>query len=92
VAGGGLTLALVLGLGLAAVIDFDWLFLRFHLLSFSNDYWSSSGYMPLLFPADFWYDMARFTGLIVGGLGLVLGGLGFGWLRFSRRHLASRGS
>ena len=37
--GGWLTLALVLGVGLLALTGFDTLFLWFHQISFSNDFW-----------------------------------------------------
>ena len=89
IAGGGATLTLMLVVGLVVMLDFDWFFLQFHLLSFSNEYWSSAGYMVLLFPQGFWYDMALFTALITCGLALVFGGVGFGLLGFARKKLES---
>ncbi|MFC1893091.1 DUF1461 domain-containing protein, partial [Chloroflexota bacterium] len=39
VGGSGITLALMLALGLGALLGFDRLFWQFHLLSFANDFW-----------------------------------------------------
>ncbi len=86
VAGGAATLGLMLLTGLMVAVNFDWFFLQFHLLSFSNEYWLSSGYMPILFPQGFWYDMARFTALITAGLAIVCIAAGWGWLRFVRMN------
>lgn len=69
--------ALVLLLGLGVLMDFDGLFLRFHLISFSNDFWlldPRRDYLIMMFPQGFWLDAA----LAVGGATLleavVLGG------------------
>ncbi len=55
-----LTLALVAFVGIWALIDFDSLFLRFHLSSFSNDLWQlpSSSYLLRMFPEGFFSDAA----------------------------------
>ncbi len=60
--GGLLTLALIAFIGLWALIDFDSLFLRFHLSSFSNDLWQlpSSSYLLKMFPEGFFSDCATF--------------------------------
>jgi integral membrane protein (TIGR01906 family) len=82
--GGGLTLALIGLLGILMLVDFDAIFIQFHLLSFSNDFWlldPATDYLIMLFPGGFWYDAA----LIVVGMSafsaLVLGGAGFWYLR-----------
>lgn len=56
--GGGLTVALVLAVGLFALAGFDTLFLKFHQLSFSNDLWQldRQSYLLRLFPQGFWFD------------------------------------
>ena len=84
--GGGLTLALIGLLGILMLIDFDAIFIRFHLLSFSNDFWQldpARDYLIMLFPGGFWYDAA----LIVVGMSalsaLMLGGVG-GWYLWRR--------
>jgi len=83
--GGGLTLLLIGALGAAAVLDFHRFFVRFHLLSFANDYWildPRTDRLIQMFPWQFWF-MASLTiawrtallavGLIViGTLALVL--------------------
>ncbi len=86
--GGVLTLILGLVLGLAIVIDFDWFFLQFHLLSFANDLWMldpTSDYLIMLFPQGFWYYAAAFCTLCTGIAALVLGGAGW-WLRRRTRE------
>jgi len=83
VGGSGLTLALVLALGLGALLSFDQLFLQFHLLSFANEFWlldPTRDYLIMLFPGGFWYDAALLCAGVTAGLAVVLGGVG-GWLR-----------
>ncbi|MFC2018520.1 DUF1461 domain-containing protein [Chloroflexota bacterium] len=77
VGGGGFTLALMALLGLGVIFSFNWLFLQFHFLSFSNEFWSAEGYMLLLFPGGFWYDATSFCvlGTIVGAV-VLAGGAG----------------
>ena len=57
---GVLALIIVVFLGIWALVDFDSLFLRFHLSSFSNDYWQlpSSSYLLRMFPEGFFSDAA----------------------------------
>lgn len=74
VGGSGITLALTLTLGLlGALFDFGPLFYQFHLLFFSNEYWSAEGYMLLLFRERFFFDTALFCGGIIIGLAVILG-------------------
>jgi integral membrane protein (TIGR01906 family) len=76
--GGGLTLALILLIfGLGALFGFDQLLYRFHLLFFTNLYWSAEGYMLLLFPENLLRDMALFCAFTTIGLAIILGGAGF---------------
>ena len=77
--GSGLTLGLVLVLGIGTVLNFDQFFLQFHLLSFANELWQldpSRDYLIMLFPGGFWYDATLFitTATAVGAV--VLGGVG----------------
>jgi len=84
-AGSGITLALLLVLGLlAAFFDFGQMWLWFHLLVFDNPHWSAPGYMLLLFPQGFWYDAALLCGGITAGMAIILGGLSGGWLWIKR--------
>ena len=75
--GSGLTLGLMLLLGVGALFNFEQLFLQFHLLSFSNDLWMLDPrrhYLIMLFPQGFWFDAAIFCALVTAGLAVVSGG------------------
>lgn len=90
--GSGITLALMLALGLGALLDFDQLFYQFHLLSFSNEFWQldpARDYLIMLFPGGFWYDAALFSALATVGLAVILGGVAGGYLWTTRRKTAS---
>ena len=85
--GSSLTLALMLALGLGTLLGFDQLFLQFHLLSFTNDFWQldpTRDYLIMLFPQGFWYDATLFCALagVVGTI--VLGGVSSGYLLLTR--------
>jgi len=87
VGGGGITLAVMLALGVGTLLNFDQLFLQFHLLSFANELWMldpTRDYLIMLFPQGFWYDAAIFCVLATAGLAIVLGGLGGLYLKKTR--------
>jgi len=92
VGGSGITLALMLALGLGALLNFDQLFWQFHLISFANELWQldpTKDYLIMLFPQGFWYDTTLFCALAtVFGAG-VLGGVGGWYLVFSRSEAKS---
>ena len=75
VGGNGITLVLMLALGLGTLLGFDQLFLQFHLISFTNEFWSAEGYMLRLFPRDFWYDATIFCALATAAGAVILGGV-----------------
>jgi integral membrane protein (TIGR01906 family) len=54
--GSGLSILLIITIGIASFFDFDSLFLQFHYLAFTNMFWSAEGYMLRLFPGGFWFD------------------------------------
>ena len=57
--GGKLTLGLVIAVGLLALVGFNRLFLLFHLISFSNDFWMLDprrDYLIAMFPQGFFFD------------------------------------
>lgn len=84
-----LTLALMLSLGIVAVLDFDWLFLQFHLLSFANELWlldPTKDYLIMLFPPGFWYDATLFCALATVVMAVVLGGVSGGYLILTKRR------
>ncbi|MBU2009542.1 MAG: TIGR01906 family membrane protein [Chloroflexi bacterium] len=88
--GSGLTLSLILMLGLAAVAGFDRLFLAFHLVSFSNPFWQldpARDKLIVMFPEGFFYDI---TLVIFGATALMALALGTAShlllrLKFARR-------
>jgi integral membrane protein (TIGR01906 family) len=88
VGGSGLTLAGMLALGVGTLLGFDELFLNFHFLFFSNEFWSAEGYMLKLFTGDFFYDCVLFCALGSGGTALILGGLGGWYLKATRKKIA----
>jgi len=83
--GSGITLVLMLALGIGTLFNFDQLFVQFHLFSFSNEFWSAEGYMVLLFPHDFWYNTAIYCAAATAGGSIVLGGVAGGHLLATRR-------
>lgn len=79
--GGGLSLAVMLALGITIAVDFNGFFLRFHMLSFANDLWlldPSHDYLIVMFPQGFWFDAALYIALAALA-GAVITGLA-GWL------------
>jgi len=89
VGGGGITLALMLAMGLGTLFGFDQLFYQFHLISFTNELWQldpTRDYLIMLFPGGFWYDAAIFCALATAGLAIILGGVAGGYLVFTRRR------
>lgn len=89
VIGGGLTLGIMIILGIGILLDFDELLLRFHLLSFANDFWlldPAHDYLIMLVTGGFMYDATlTVAGATVTGA-VVLGGLGTGYLLYRRRN------
>jgi len=78
IGGSGITLVLILALGIGAVFNFEQLFLQFHLISFANEFWQldpTRDYLIMLFPEGFWFDAAIFCTLATGGVAVVLGGV-----------------
>ena len=92
ISGSGITLALILAMGLGILLNFDQLFYQFHLLSFTNELWQldpTRDYLIMLFPRGFWYDAAIFCAGITAGLTIILGGVAGGYLWTSRRRTTS---
>lgn len=61
------TLGLLAFFGVLALVGFDELFLRFHLVAFTNDLWklnSATDHLIQMFPRDFWFDAT----MLVAGL------------------------
>ena len=73
------TLVAVFAVGLAAIANFERLFLLFHQLSFANDLWMlnpRTDYLLILFPAGFWFDATMRVALtsVLGALLLMSAG------------------
>jgi len=89
VGGGSLTLALMLALGLWALVGFDQLFLQFHLFSFANEFWQldpTHDYLIMLFPEGFFYDATLICAGATAAGAVILGGVGGGYLLLTRRR------
>jgi integral membrane protein (TIGR01906 family) len=85
IGGSGLTVVLLLVLGLMIRINFNWFFHQFHLISFANDLWlldPATDYLIMLFPEGFWYDAALLCALGTAVLALIVGIAG--WWRLKR--------
>ena len=85
--GGAFTIALLCAVGIAAAVDFQWLFIGFHRLFFSGDTWilAPSDYLIRMFPPPFFNDAALFVVGAVVVEALLVGGLG-GLFWFRRRR------
>ncbi len=74
--GCALALVLIAVLGIASIlIDFEQLFVQFHHVAFDNPWWMSSGYLPRLFPEQFWQDIAFLGAGVIAAEALLLGGI-----------------
>ncbi len=90
VGGSGVTLALMLALGLGMLLGFDQLFLQFHLISFTNELWQldpTKDYLIMLFPQGFWFDATLFCVLATVIGAVVLGGVAGIYLKRTREKL-----
>jgi integral membrane protein (TIGR01906 family) len=82
--GSFITMGLVVALALWALFGFERLFLLFHLVSFTNEYWildPARDYLIRLFPGGFFYDAALFGFGAIMLEALLIGGIAFGVLR-----------
>ncbi len=89
VGGSSIALALMLALGLGALLGFDRLFWQFHLLSFANDFWlldPATDYLIMLFPQGFWYDATIYCALATALGAVVLGGVAGVYLKITKRQ------
>jgi len=88
------TLGIMLALWIGSLINFEGLFVQFHLLSFSNDFWQldpSRDYLVMLFPEGFWYDATLFIALGATVMAMLLAALVGGHLLFNKQTLQSSG-
>ncbi|MBL7062272.1 MAG: TIGR01906 family membrane protein [Dehalococcoidia bacterium] len=82
--GSFITMGLMVALALWALFGFERLFILFHLVSFTNEYWildPARDYLIRLFPGGFFYDAALFGFGAIMLEALLIGGIAFGILR-----------
>ncbi len=78
--GSGLTLVVMIALGLVALLGpnaFENFWYQFHILSFANDLWEldpAKDYLLMLVPEGFWYDAVRDIVFATAGMAIVCGG------------------
>ena len=89
-------MALFVIFGLSALVDFESLFVKFHQLSFANDFWQlvpRTYYLVRIFPDAFWVDATVWVAVraVTGALVLTVVGSAFlvyrrytGWQRVLR--------
>jgi len=85
----GFTLMIVVGVGLFALVGFDTLFLKFHQLSFANDFWQldpRTDFLVMLFPQDFWFDATMWAALRAIAATLIMSALSSGYLVYLRKR------
>jgi integral membrane protein (TIGR01906 family) len=82
--GSGFSLLIIAIVAVASLIDFQWLFWQFHLLSFTNDLWlldPRTDYLIMLFPEGFWFDAALICTALMALLAFILGFAGWRTLK-----------
>jgi integral membrane protein (TIGR01906 family) len=87
-AGGGLTLGLLVLLGGLSLVDFSSAFLQFHLIMFDNDLWildPRRDYLVMLFPQGFWFDATIRIAAVTAIEAAAIAAVGLGLLRWRAR-------
>ena len=102
--GGGLTLSLLILFGAVAAFGFDSLFIKFHELSFANDFWQldpRTDYLVRIFPDNFWFDATLWVAVraIIGALLILVAGTAYlvyqrynSWQEVMNRLKGARGA
>ena len=86
ITGSGITLGVMVALGLGTLLGFDRLFWKFHLISFANDFWlldPTRDYLIMLFPHGFWFDVTLVCTVAVALAAVILGGAAWWYLRIT---------
>ena len=87
--GGLFTLAVVVAIGLFALVGFDTLFLLFHRVSFANDLWQldpRTDYLLIMFPLGFWFDATMRVALTTLFGAALLASSGGGYLLYRKKR------
>lgn len=87
--GSGISIGLIIVLGVASLLAFDRLFLQLHYLIFTNPFWSAQGYMLLLFPEGFWFDGALIWVGMMAGMAIIPGVVATVLLKMNQRKSLS---
>ncbi len=90
--GGGFTLAAIAVLGLASLIGFDAVFLKFHQIGFSNDFWKLDPRIHNLiamFPQGFFLDATLFIAFLTMAKAALLMAISGGYLLWRRKTLSN---
>jgi integral membrane protein (TIGR01906 family) len=102
--GGGLTLSLLILFGAVAAFGFDSLFIKFHELSFANDFWQldpRTDYLVRIFPDNFWFDATLWVAVraIIGALLILVAAISYlvyqrynSWQEVMNRLKGARGA
>lgn len=83
-----LTLGLLALFAVLALVGFDELFLRFHLVAFTNDLWKlnpHTDHLIQMFPRDFWFDATMLVAGLTAVEAVLLGSLSAAYLRVRPR-------
>lgn len=83
--GSSVTIILMLVMGIGILLDFNSLFLRFHFLAFTNEFWSVEGNMLLLTPGGFWNDAILYGTITIIISAIILGSVSGAYLVYSSR-------
>lgn len=92
VLGGVFTVCLLVVIGLAMFMDFDRLFLQFHLISFSNEFWMlnpADSYLIRMVPEGFFLDLALWVAGLALGQALALTAVAGGLFTWEKRRVVS---
>jgi integral membrane protein (TIGR01906 family) len=82
------TLGLLVLFGVGALVGFDELFLRFHLVAFTNDLWKlnpATDHLIQMFPRDFWFDATMLVAGLTALEAIALASLSAAYLRLRLR-------
>ncbi len=86
--GSMLTILIIGVLGLTALVDFNWLFLQFHLISFANDLWllnPATDYLIMMFPQGFWFDATFLCAIMAISLAVITWGIACAVVRKAKK-------
>lgn len=89
---GGLSLAVMVVIGVAMLVAFDRVFIFFHLIGFSNLLWildPRTDKLIQMFPEDYFFDAAMVLAGVTLALALVVGIVGWGLHYYSKKRLGS---